>query len=151
MKFQNNYEEEFVSMKAGRQILKVTESTYDEDYGCVSVKLTSKDGANLYKSFYIMKDDEVNESVKRALDFFAWKALGHRNAYEESDLENKYVEVDVIKDEYQSEKKGKTIWTIDLWTTEGAKGFGKAGGSGSSVSGKKQSADDIDLDSELDE
>ena len=141
MKFSNNYEEQFATMKLGLQILKVTEATYDEDFGCVSLKLTSKDGANLYKSFYIMKDDEVNESVKRAMDFFAWKALGHRNEYEESDLLNKYVSVDVIVDEYQSQKKGKKIYTIDLWSVEGASGFG--GGSA------KKSADDINLDDEL--
>ena len=144
MKFSNNYEEQFATMKLGVQILKVTEATYDEDFGCVSLKLTSKDGANLYKSFYIMKDDEVNESVKRAMDFFAWKALGHRNEYEESDLLNKYVSVDVIVDEYQSQKKGKKIYTIDLWSVEGASGFG-----GSSEGSAKKSADDINLDDEL--
>lgn len=137
MKFSNDYKEEFATMKTGRQILKITEASYNEEYGCVSLKLTSKTGANLYKNFYIINDGEVTESVKRALDFFAWKALGHRNTYEETDLIGHYVETDVILDDYQSERKNKKIYTIDLWETESAKGFAKG------------SADDIDLDAEL--
>lgn len=140
MKFSNNYKEEFATMKLGRQVLKITEATYDDDFGCVSLKLTSKEGANLYKAFYVMNDGEVNEGVKRALDFIAWKALGHRKEYEESDLEGCYLDVDVILDEYQSEKKNKKIYTIDLWETESASGFGKK---------SKKSDDDIDLDAEL--
>ena len=146
MKFQNNYKEDFAKMKAGQQILKITESEYDEDYGCVSIKLTNKEGATLYKSFYIENDGEVNENVKRALDFFAFKALGHRNAYEETDLIGKYIDANVIVDDYQTEKKGKTIFTIDLWNIEGAKSFKKSSGGGS-----KKGSEDIDLDAELDE
>lgn len=144
MKFKNNYKEDFAKMKAGQQILKITESEYDEDYGCVSVKMTNKEGATLYKSFYIENDGEVNENVKRALDFFAFKALGHRNEYEETDLVGKYIDANVIVDDYQTEKKGKTIFTIDLWNIEGAKGFKKSSGGGS-----KKASDDIDLDAEL--
>ena len=148
MKFKNNYKEDFAKMKAGQQILKITESEYDEDYGCVSIKLTNKEGAVLYKSFYIENDGEVNESVKRALDFFAFKALGHRDEYEETDLIGKYIDADVIVDDYQTEKKNKTIYTIDLWNIEGAKGFAKTSGGGSK---KSKGSEDIDLDAELDE
>jgi hypothetical protein len=147
MKFQNDYKDDFAKMKPGRQILKITESEYDEDYGSVSVKMTNKEGAVLYKTFYIENDGEVVESVKRALDFFASKALGHKREYEETDFIGKYIETDVIVDDYQTEKKGKTIYTLDLWNTESASGFaGKKSGSGS---GKGKKADDIDLDAEL--
>lgn len=135
MKFKNNYTEDFATMKAGRQILKITEATYDADFGCVSLKLTNKEGANLYKAFYIMRNDEVDESIKRALDFIAFKALGHRKEYEETDLVGKFLECEVIKDSYMSEKKNKTLYTIDLWKTEGASGFG---------GGKKKAEVDVD-------
>ncbi len=144
MKFSNDYKSDFATMKPGQQVLKITESEYDEEYGSVSVKMTNKEGAVLYKTFYIENDGEVNESVKRALDFFAFKALGHKNEYEETDLIGKFIDAEVILDDYQTEKKGKKIYTIDLWNIEGAKGFGgKKSGSG------KKKADDIDLDKEL--
>jgi hypothetical protein len=146
MKFKNNYTEDFAKMKLGTQVLKITEAEYDDEYGSVSLKLTNKAGANLYKTFYIMRDGEVNESVKRAMDFIAWKALGNKDAYEETDLIGCFIETDVIVDDYQSEKKGKKILTIDLWNTEHADGFPKEKKAASSKKAK-----DIDLDDELGE
>lgn len=153
MKFKNNYKEDFAKMKTGQQILKITESEYDEEYGSVSIKLTNQEGAVLYKTFYIENDGEVVESVKRALDFFAYKALGHKKEYEETDLIGKYIDADVILDDYKMNQKddGKKYYTIDLWNIEGADGFPKKSGNGPKKKGSSKSSEDIDLDAELDE
>ena len=146
MKFKNEYTEDYAKVEPGHQTLKITKAEYDDEYGSVSLTLTSQAGANIYKTFYLTRDGEINESVKRAMDFLAWKALGHKGAYEESDLVGHYIETDVILDEYQSEKKNKKIYTLDLWNTESAKGFPK---SDKKAAAPKKKASDIDLDDEL--
>ena len=116
------------SMTVGHQILKISDAEYNEDYGTISVKLSNKGGACLYKSFQIENEEgEIDEKGKNALDFFATKALGLKKGetYEETDLNGHYIEADVIENEYKKKKGNKFFLDIDLWKIEGAKGFGK--------------------------
>lgn len=100
----------FAPMAEGVHIFKITEATYDEDFGKITCVLTNKAGQKHWERFSLIgKDGNVNDKAASAFASFAKAALGNADADEVDvdDMVGLYIKGDIAYYEY-TKKDGTT-------------------------------------------
>ena len=143
-------ESAFSLISEGVHIFKVTEvddSKY-EDFGKLSVKLTSAKGATHVEHFtLIKKNGDINEGALKAWSYFARVCLNNFSVDEidTQDIVGCYIQATVKHEEFESNKeKGKMFKSARLNDYASAVGF-------NDFDSEDEDEDDGDLDDFLDD
>lgn len=119
---------EFVLPKEGVQIFRIYETSYNEDFGKIDIKMVNAQGCTFTQKYSILDNNgEVNDKAMASFSYFAKVCLDDMNADEidTDDLVDRYIEVDIVYNEYPSkDDPSKMVKFANLGKTKNvAKGF----------------------------
>lgn len=142
----------FTMIPKGTYTFKVTEVTYDQDFGKLEVSMVTQNGRTHTERYsLITKGGKANEGALKAFSFFAKTALNNMDVDEidPSDLEGCYIKatVDHVESDTISDKTGKPFINVRLNDMEHAVGFSDAVDAAETVEeedGSDEVVDDMD-------
>ena len=129
----------FKIIPEGTHIFKITDYTWDADFGKLSFTLETANGYKHTERFGLLNmDGEVNEKANNAYSYFARTVLNNPSLdeIEHSDLVGHYIEAEVEHDKQPNRNDPtKTVTFVRLGSKKAASGF--ATGSSAPATEKK--------------
>jgi hypothetical protein len=120
----------FKIIPEGTHIFKITDYTWDSDFGKLAFTLETANGYKHIERFGLLNmDGEVNEKANNAYSFFARTALNNPSLdeIEHSDLVGCYIEATVEHDKQPNRNDpSKTVTFVRLGSKKAASGFNKS-------------------------
>lgn len=120
----------FQTIPEGEQVLKITASEYDEEFGKAIFTLANVKGATCQERFSLLNQDNTpNEKALNAFSFFAKNAMNDFDMedVDPNELVGHYIKAEVIHNKVPSNKEpGKMITFVNLGNKSPADGFESA-------------------------
>ena len=117
----------FQIMPEGEQVLKITKSEYDEDFGKAIFTLTNAKGQTCQERFSLLNQDNTpNEKALGAFSFFAKTAMNNFDLedVDPEELVGHYIRAEVVHNKVESKKEpGKMMTFVNLGEKSPADGF----------------------------